>query len=1186
MLDLQAEQHEQGQPCQDLYEAVADLKRRHDLHPCAVRPRDGLSLRRDSERETVQDLVKRFRDLPAEQQRRRPALLNSLAQLEVVVGDLEASQHDFQEVARLVADPLSQAEAHHNVYRAALERRDWDEALAALRRAAALDADQFEPFPFARYEPRRLLGAGGFGATFLCEDREAGRTVVVKSLRTDALDRDPNTLFREMALLHDLDHPAILRVHDCQSAGPDQDRPHVVLEYFEGRTLAEHVALHGPLAPEDWLAICWPIARALQAIHGRGVLHRSLRPAAVLLRREEGMAEEGGQPGKGRWRVKLLDTGLSLKRALIHASASNPAARVQTSLGRSVSRTLAYVPSEVVGRPKGRVWVGPHSDVYGFGRLCAFALTGRPDPDSGDRVALPDEWGQLLDECCAWIIARRPAHFGIVLERLSALPGAGDIIAGLESDLHQQAVTDATAALEADPDRLDALINRASVYLGQGEFAQAIEDLTRAIELQPDDPSLYRRRGLAHARSGEVDQAIADYSEAIRLEPHDVEAHANRGLAHAQKQDYDAAIADYTEAIRLNPRDEALLYNRGNAYYCKGDYGAAIADYTAALRLDPRSLWALGNRGKAHALRGDQARAVADFTRLLQLDPGNVRALTDRSSALAALGRLDRALADCDSALRLAPTADLYVERGLLHARLNDPEKAAADYTEALELEPDNLRARLLRGNVRAEVGQTQEAIADLDEVIRRQAEWAPGYFHRGNVHARVGNHDAALADYTRAIELDATHAGAWFQRGNIHAERGELEEAVRDYSETIRASAERGTPDAAALTNRGNCHARLGDLERALADYDEALRLEPADPLTLCNRAAAHSRAGNIDRAIADYTEAIRFDPASARAHNARGNLHAERGELARAIADFDAAIRLEPDFARPYHNRGNAHAERGELEEAIADFDEAIRLEPGNAAAWYNRGNAHAERGELEEAIADFTEALRLQPNHAGALNNRGNVHHRRGDDEQALADFAAAIAADPNFSMPYCNRARLYNERGDRERALADYSAALRIDPEDVSVYHSRGRLYALLGDHGQAIADNLEAQRLRPNDARAYNNLAWLWATSPDPAFRDPARAVEYARRACELSGWQDAGHLDTLAVAHAALGQFTEAIQRQREAIDLAPEPDKEDFRSRLALYEAGQPYQELAAPPHPTGEQGPPTDPTPSHPEA
>src|ERR1700682_6137202 len=149
---MQAEQHDAGQPYLELYEAVAGLKRRHDLPPCAVRSRDGLALRRDAEREVVQDLVKRFRDLPAEQQRRLPALLNSLAQLEVVVGELEAGQNDFQEVALLVSDPISRAEAHHNVYRTALERRDFDEGLAALRQAVLLDQETFEPFPFATYD--------------------------------------------------------------------------------------------------------------------------------------------------------------------------------------------------------------------------------------------------------------------------------------------------------------------------------------------------------------------------------------------------------------------------------------------------------------------------------------------------------------------------------------------------------------------------------------------------------------------------------------------------------------------------------------------------------------------------------------------------------------------------------------------------------------------------------------------------------------------------------------------------------------------------------------------------------------------------------------------------------------------------------------------------------------------------
>ena len=75
------------------------------------------------------------------------------------------------EVARLVRDPGSRAEAHHNVYRTALERRDWDDALSALRKAVELDSTAFEPFPMTRYEPRRIIGAGAFGVSFSCRDK-------------------------------------------------------------------------------------------------------------------------------------------------------------------------------------------------------------------------------------------------------------------------------------------------------------------------------------------------------------------------------------------------------------------------------------------------------------------------------------------------------------------------------------------------------------------------------------------------------------------------------------------------------------------------------------------------------------------------------------------------------------------------------------------------------------------------------------------------------------------------------------------------------------------------------------------------------------------------------------------------------------------------------------------------------
>ena len=69
-------------------------------------------------------------------------------------------------------------------------------------------------------------------------------------------------------------------------------------------------------------------------------------------------------------------------------------------------------------------------------------------------------------------------------------------------------------------------------------------------------------------------------------------------------------------------------------------------------------------------------------------------------------------------------------------------------------------------------------------------------------------------------------------------------------------------------------------------------------------------------------------------------------------------------------------------------------------------------------------------------------------------------------------------------------------------------------------------------------------------------------MELARTACERTGWQDAGKLDTLAASLAADGKFAEAVEQQTKALELAAEGDKADYRMRLELYQAGQTYRE------------------------
>ncbi len=133
---------------------------------------------------------------------------------------------------------------------------------------------------------------------------------------------------------------------------------------------------------------------------------------------------------------------------------------------------------------------------------------------------------------------------------------------------------------------------------------------------------------------------------------------------------------------------------------------------------------------------------------------------------------------------------------------------------------------------------------------------------------------------------------------------------------------------------------------------------------------------------------------------------------------------------------------------------------------------------------------------------------------------------------------------------EEALADLDEALGVEPANADVHVERGRIHQNMGSYSSALADYQKALELGPNEVSVCNQYAWMLAACPRPEYRDGVRAVELARRACELTHWQDANILDTLASAYAECGRFEEALTWANKSLELAPAEIKEALRQR------------------------------------
>ena len=133
--------------------------------------------------------------------------------------------------------------------------------------------------------------------------------------------------------------------------------------------------------------------------------------------------------------------------------------------------------------------------------------------------------------------------------------------------------------------------------------------------------------------------------------------------------------------------------------------------------------------------------------------------------------------------------------------------------------------AYINRGVAYTKKGEVDRAIADYTKAIAIDPKLAQAYNNRGVVYKKKGEVDRAIADYTKAIALNPNLAGAYYNRGYAYTKKGKVDRAIADYTKAIALDPD----DAEAYYNRGVVYGRKGDKEREIADFRKALEINPS---------------------------------------------------------------------------------------------------------------------------------------------------------------------------------------------------------------------------------------------------------------------------------------------------------------------------------------------------------------------
>ena len=832
------------------------------------------------------------------------------------------------------------------------------------------------------YELGPLLGAGGMGEVYAAFDPRLKRDVAIKVVPS-ALAEDPmrlERLEREARATAALNHPNILAVYDI---GTHDGVPFVVMERVPGETLAQR--LKRGRAPVTWsIGVGVQIADALAAVHGKGILHRDLKPGNVML------TPEG--------RVKVLDFGLAKVSAI--SDTATTGLSFSTGTGQ-IFGTPAYMAPEQFGGA-----VDHRADIYSLGVILFELVTGRRPfqghdftavvlnrlsdaaPSASDiEPSVPPGLSALIARCLSRDRADRPASAAAIkteLEQIRAALGDAEPEAPRPLTIWMRRAVRRVRASAASrvaawtaAATMVAVISLAGVLDWRAPARPLVSDHpTIAVmpfeNLSGQDSNDYLGIGIADALTSSLSK-VSSVSVVARDAVSDSARNTSDRAALARDLGVNLLVQGSLQVAGDRVRADAKLVKPDGKVLWAGVSEALVTDLfaierqlaerlVAGLRLSlsaaerqqialprTRSQPALDAywRGVASLERTDMAgieQATVSFQRALALDPG--------------------------FAVAHAGLATAFVRKYNATNESSWMTRAAESAARALEIDPSQSEVRLTLANVYRSTGRNGSAVEELRRVLQDDPTSDEARRRLAFIFQSEGRQAEALEQYLGAVDQRPAYWVNHDQLGQFYYRTGRFADAVESFTRVAELR-----PDSAwAFQRLGIAFMALGDTSRATDTLEHAIAISP-DAASYSNLGTIYYAGGRFEEAADAYREAIRLRPNRAIYHRNLGDA---------------------------YRHLGRSEDARHEYLEAVRRMEEALRVNPNDARAMALLAVYEMKVGRRDDAERHINRALAINPSDSEVLYRRAAVFALSGNDSAALKAVSEAVAK--GFSVDF--------------------------------------------------------------------------------------------------------------------------------------------------------------------------------------